>query len=61
VYNGDQGSFEYLIQQNENEIQLRARVKLNRATFPPDDYSTLRDFFAFVVKKENEPIVLKKK
>ncbi len=59
--NGNQGSFEYLIGQQGGMIQLRCHLKLNRATFSPDDYSTLRDFYAYVVKKEAETIVLKKK
>jgi hypothetical protein len=61
AYNGDQGSFEYLVQQSADQIQLRCRLKLNKAAFQPEDYSSLRDFFAYVVKKENEQIVLKKK
>jgi hypothetical protein len=59
--NENQGSFEYLIGQQGNMIQLRCHLKLNRATFSPDDYSTLRDFYSYVVKKEAETIVLKKK
>jgi transglutaminase-like putative cysteine protease len=59
--NGNQGSFEYLIGQQGDMIQLRCHLKLNKATFSPDDYSTLRDFYAYVVKKEAETIVLKKK
>ena len=61
VFNIDQGSFEYLVAQSGGQIQLRCRLKLDRASFQPEDYPTLRDFFAFVVKKENEQIVLKKK
>ena len=30
-------------------------------TFTPEDYNGLRDFFAFIVKKQNEQIVMKKK
>jgi hypothetical protein len=59
--NGDDGSFEYLIARQENFIQLRCRIKLNKANFSADDYANLRDFYAFVVKKENEQIILKKK
>jgi hypothetical protein len=59
--NGDQGYFEYLIQHQGDKIQMRCRVRLSKAMFPPEDYSSLRDFFAFIVKKENEQIVLKKK
>jgi hypothetical protein len=59
--NGDEGAFEYLISSDGKSIQLRAQVQLNRAIFPPEDYSSLRDFFGYIVKKESEQIVLKKK
>jgi len=59
--NGDEGSFEYLIARQDDFIQLRCRIKLNKAYFPAEDYANLREFFAFVVKKENEQIILKKK
>jgi hypothetical protein len=42
-------------------IQLRCRTKLNKAYFPADDYASLRDFYAFIVKKQSEQIILKKK
>lgn len=58
--NDNEGLFEYLIQQSGDRIQLRCRTKLNKATFNPEDYETLRNFFAFVVEKENEQIVFKK-
>jgi hypothetical protein len=61
VLNGEEGLFEYLISNDGHSIQLRARLKLNRANFSPDDYSSLRDFYGFIVKKESEQIVLKKK
>jgi hypothetical protein len=60
AFNGDQGMFEYLIAKQENTIQLRCRIKMDHANFLPEDYGSLRDFFAFIVKKENEQIVLKK-
>ncbi len=58
--NGGEGMFEYLIQAGGNNIQLRCRTKLNKATFEPEDYETLRNFFAFIVEKQNEQIVFKK-
>ncbi|MFT3935450.1 MAG: DUF3857 domain-containing protein [Chitinophagaceae bacterium] len=61
AFNDDEGMFEYIIQKSESLIQLRCRVKLNKATFTPEDYNSLREFFAFIVKKQNEQIVLKKK
>jgi Domain of Unknown Function with PDB structure (DUF3858)/Transglutaminase-like superfamily len=59
--NGDEGSFEYMIAKDETNVQLRTRLKLNKATFTPEDYNTLRDFFSFVVKKQSEQVVFKKK
>lgn len=61
AYNEKEGMFEYLIQKNETAIQLRTSIKLNKANFAPEEYSTLRDFFAQIVKKQNEQIVFKKK
>jgi hypothetical protein len=59
--NTNEGSYEYLISSDGKIIQLRAQVQLNRALFMPEDYSSLREFFGFIVKKESEQIVLKKK
>jgi hypothetical protein len=59
--NGNEGAFEYLLAVDAKHIQLHVRVKLDRAWFPPDDYTSLRDFFALIVKKEAEPLVLTKK
>jgi len=61
LFNDDEGFFEYLIQKGTGQIQFRSRVKLKKANFKPEDYSVLRDFFTFIVKKESEQIVFKKK
>ncbi len=61
AFDENEGFYEYLIQKDEANIQLRCRLKLNRATYAADEYNALRDFFAFVVKKESEQIVFKKK
>ncbi len=58
--NGNEGVFEYLIQSDGQRVQLRCRTKINKATFEPEDYETLRNFFAFIVEKEGEQIVFKK-
>jgi transglutaminase-like putative cysteine protease len=60
-FNEDEGLFQYMIARNENIIQFRSRIKLNKANFPPEEYATLRDFFDMIVKKQGEQIVLKKK
>jgi hypothetical protein len=55
------GFFEYLIDQYEGTIRLRSRIKLNRATYAPEEYNILREFFSYVVKKHAESVILKKK
>ncbi len=59
--NENDGMFEYLVQVSGSHIQLRSRLIINKATFDAEDYTTLRDFYAFIVKKHAEQIVIKKK
>jgi len=61
TFNENEGAFEYLIVKNDDGIQFRSRIQLKKANYKPEDYATLRDFFAFVVKKQSEQIVFKKK
>jgi len=58
--NENEGMFEYVIGESGGHIQLRCRTILKKANFDPEDYQTLRDFFAFIVKKQAEQIVFKK-
>ncbi len=60
LFNSDEGFFEYLIIKDDQRIQFRSRIKLMKANYKPEDYNTLRDFFAYVVKKQSEQIVFKK-
>jgi len=61
LYNDDEGFFEYLVVKGSEGIQFRSRLQLKKANFKPEDYNTLREFFGFIVKKESEQIVFKKK
>jgi hypothetical protein len=60
VLNGEEGLFEYFITADDALIQVRSRLTINKAVFFQDDYQSLRDFYAFVVKKQAEQIVFKK-
>lgn len=60
-FNTDEGSFDYIISASDGNVQLRSRIKLNKATFSAEDYDSLREFFGMVIKKQAEQIVLKKK
>ncbi len=59
--NDGEGYFEYLISKTEEGVLLRSRIMLEKATFLPEDYETLRNFFDYIVKKHAEQIVFKKK
>ena len=61
LFNDDEGFFEYLMVKDNLNIQFRSRIKLKKANFKQEDYAVLRDFFGFIVKKQNEQIVFKKK
>jgi hypothetical protein len=58
---GDLGQFDYIIQEANGVIQLRTVIDIRKANFEADQYQGLRDFFIYVVKKQSEQIVLKKK
>lgn len=60
-YGEDDGFFEYLVANTGTSIQMRCRIKMNRATFEPGEYNDLRSFYEVIVKKQAEQIVLKKK
>jgi hypothetical protein len=60
ILNEDEGMFEYIIGEANGKIQLRSRILLKKANFDADHYSSLKDFFAFIINKQNEQIVLKK-
>ncbi len=60
-FNDGEGYFEYLVQADGNRIQLKASVVMKKAVFEAADYDALREFFGYVVKKQNEQIVFKRK
>lgn len=57
----DDGYFEYLVSHSEGVISMRTRLRMSRSYFLPEEYETLREFFAMVVDKQSEQIVFKKK
>jgi hypothetical protein len=59
-YGDNEGMFEYIIGQADGKIQFRTRLYFTKALFAPEEYSMLREFFSYVVKKQAEQIVFKK-
>ena len=60
-FNESDGMFEYLVDKTDDHIRLLSHIKLNKATFQPEEYDSLRQFFGYIVKKHAEQVVLKKK
>ena len=60
-FNDTEGIFEYIISKSETMITLQSHLKFEKAVFAKDDYKSLRDFFDYIVKKDNEQFVFKKK
>ncbi len=60
MLNDTEGAFEYIINADANNIQMKCRLVMNKVNFLPEDYQTLRDFYGYIVKKEAEQIVFKK-
>jgi hypothetical protein len=59
--NESDGFYEYKIETSGARIHLKTVFTIKKATFDPEEYEHLRDFFAKVVKKQNEMIVFKRK
>lgn len=59
-FNEDEGMFEYLISESNGYIQLRSKLVFYKSTFSQEDYQNLREFFDFVISKNQEKIVFKK-
>jgi hypothetical protein len=58
--NDNQGSFEYNIDKNADNIQMRVHFRINKTIFPVKEYTGLREFYNYIIKKESEQIVFKK-
>ena len=44
----------------QDNIQMQIRMKLNKTLFSTAEYSSLREFFSHIVRKESDQIVFKK-
>jgi hypothetical protein len=53
--------FEYMIDHDAERIQLHYRMQIRKTYFSVEEYKGLRDFFAFIIRKEKEQIVFSKK
>lgn len=54
------GAFKYNLAQDGKNLQLVVSVEINQAVIPPTHYEVLKTFYAGLVEKETEKIVLTK-
>lgn len=58
---GDISSFKFNMAVNGNQIQILAEIDINSVSVTPEYYETLKEFFANLIVKQTEKIVLVKK
>ncbi len=54
-------SFLYQVESENNIIRLTTKFSINKILFLPDEYGSLKEFYNQVLKKQSEPIILRKK
>lgn len=58
---GGAGEFSYNITPSETSIQIVSQFQLNKTTWLPEEYDSLREFIDYVIEKTSEQIVLTRK
>jgi hypothetical protein len=55
------GSLTYLSIKSGNTVSIKSVFSINKSLFLPTEYKNLKEFYNQVVKKQSEPIILKRK
>jgi hypothetical protein len=58
---GNSASLIYDVSQLGNTIKVTSIFAINKTMFLPEEYAALKEFYNQVIKKQSEPIILKKK
>jgi hypothetical protein len=58
---GNAASLTYLVNHSANTISVKSIFSINKTMFFPEEYGELKEFYNQVIKKQSEPIILKKK
>ena len=54
------GEFKFIVNANGKIIRLLSHVRINKLAFQPEEYEGLKKFYANIIKKQGEAIVLEK-
>ena len=57
---GESGVFKFLTSQNGKYLRVESVLELKNLVYTPEDYDDLKQFYAYIVDKHAETIVLKK-
>ncbi len=60
IFQGGEAGFHYAITQIEDKINLRIKIQIRKAVYESKYYDQLKELFAQIAAKLDEPIVLKK-
>jgi hypothetical protein len=58
---GNGGKFVFRATASDTSVQVFCNMAITKAVFDQNEYLNVKQFFAAIVKKESEPVVLKKK
>ncbi|MFH0843071.1 MAG: DUF3857 domain-containing protein [Bacteroidota bacterium] len=54
------GKYEFICQTVGNKVMIKSLLEIDKTVFQPSEYSTIRDFYSKVLKKQAELVVIKK-
>ena len=60
VLPGNAGSISYSVKYDNNTLTISQRTKITKLEYLPEEYPILREFFARIIEKSGEQIVLKR-
>ncbi|MFD2516459.1 DUF3857 domain-containing protein [Salinimicrobium flavum] len=58
--NDGEGNFRFIVTQNRNFLRIESVFDLKNIVYIPEHYNALKEFYALMVEKETEAIVLRK-
>ena len=58
--NQGEGAYKFLVKQNGRYLRIESELTINNTVFLPENYPALKEFYAQMVEKQSEAIVLRK-
>jgi len=58
---GDECTYEFRCETDNNRIKLKSIFRVNKPVYAPNEYSGLRDFYSRVLSSQSRPVILRKK